>query len=494
MLRPLLFALTYTATAAAPNYQVYNGLNQVYNVALSKQNTTTVKYLGTLATPDHCAKACISTVERCWSFTWHNVSGTFHHQCFGLTSPRWSPTPDSTQIVSGIVEWPCRNDQDCSLNGRCDTQGHCQCDPSWMGARCQTLNLLPATHGAGYRGVDDGHNTSSWGGAVLKDETDGRYHMFAAEMTEHCGIGAWAQNSRIVHASSAAPGGAYQRDGVVWNVFSHEPEVVRGPNNEYVMYYTANIRSKHGVCNCCKTTSKCDGSTGPNDCPSGSSFLPERRRLDADPSYMSWSMSPNGPWSTPMQIFAGYRGSDTNFAPVILKNGSLVALWREWTNRGSRVYLATALDWKNASTYNQHLERGELFPDLGTAGTEDPFVWIDSNGHFHSVFHHMYGYRSSTQWWLDAVGGHAFSTDGIDWTYTGVAWGDPTTVDQGNVVHFMDGSAFRFTRRERPHLIFHANQSISHLITAAQYGEGKNPGARGDNGDASYTLVQPVRL
>ena len=28
--------------------------------------------------------------------------------------------------------------------------------------------------------------------AVLKDETDGRYHMFAAEMTEHCGIGAWA--------------------------------------------------------------------------------------------------------------------------------------------------------------------------------------------------------------------------------------------------------------------------------------------------------------
>ena len=61
-------------------------------------------------------------------------------------------------------------------------------------------------------------------------------------------------------------------------------------------------------------------------------------------------------------------------------------------------------------------------------------------------------------------------------------------------MHFMDGSAFRFTRRERPHLIFHANESISHLITAAQYGEGKNPGAQGDNGDASYTLVQPVRL
>ena len=40
--------------------------------------------------------------------------------------------------------------------------------------------------------------------------------------------------------------------------------------------------------------------------------------------------------------------------------------------RGSRVYLATASNWKDPATYNQHLDRGELFPDLGTAGTEDP--------------------------------------------------------------------------------------------------------------------------
>ena len=32
----------------------------------------------------------------------------------------------------------------------------------------------------------------SWGGAVLKGD-DGRFHMWAAEMTEHCGIGAWSQ-------------------------------------------------------------------------------------------------------------------------------------------------------------------------------------------------------------------------------------------------------------------------------------------------------------
>jgi hypothetical protein len=66
---------------------------------------------------------------------------------------------------------------------------------------------------------------------------------------------------------------------------------------------------------------------------------------------------------------------------------------------------------------------------------------------------------------------------------------------QGNIVNFTDGTAFRFTRRERPHLIFHSkNKSISHLINAAQYGTGKNPGVHGDNGDASYTFIQPVRI
>ena len=74
----------------------------------------------------------------------------------------------------------------------------------------------------------EGHNTSSWGGAVLKGG-DGQYHMWAAEMTEHCGIGTWQQNSRVIHATSTEPGGSYVRKDVVWEVFSHEPEVVPGP-------------------------------------------------------------------------------------------------------------------------------------------------------------------------------------------------------------------------------------------------------------------------
>ena len=499
-----------SASSASPNNPkviVYANQNQVFNVAQSRANTTTTKYLGTFGSAHDCQQACLNFAgpARCWSFTWHGPGssfGNFNQQCFAVTAPRWSPTPDAG-ATSGVVQWPCRDAKDCSLNGQCDAgTGACKCRPAWSGHRCETLNLVPATRGAGYRRVDGGHNTSSWGGAVLHDPVGGQWHMWAAEMTEHCGIGAWAQNSRVIHAVSDTPGGSYTRKDVTWEVFSHEPEVVRGDKGEYVMYFTAQLRSEHGACNCCQPggVSKCDGSTGPKDCGGGGGGGVLRRRGpphrlgDSDPSYMSWASSPDGPWSKPVQIFANYTGADTNFAPHIFADGSLVAIWREWTARGSRCYLATASDWRDPSTYAQHTAHGELWPDLGAAGTEDPFLYADPDdaSKLHAIFHHMYGFDSATQWWLDALGGHAFSDDrGKTWTYTGVAYGNATSTTRGNVVDWAGGGSFRFTRRERPHLIFDADGRVSHLTTAAQYGLAQTPGG-GANGDACYTLIQPV--
>ena len=143
------------------------------------------KYFGTFDTVDECKQACLGFAARCWSFTWHGPGssfGSFNRQCFGVTAPRWSPTPD-TGATTGVVQWPCRDDSDCSLNGKCGA-GVCACRPAWTGHRCERLRLEPATRGAGYRGVDGGHNTSSWGGAVLHDPVGGKWHMWAAEMTE----------------------------------------------------------------------------------------------------------------------------------------------------------------------------------------------------------------------------------------------------------------------------------------------------------------------
>jgi len=213
---------------------------------------------------------------------------------------------------------------------------------------------------------------------------------------------------------------------------------------------------------------------------------------------MSFTKDPNGNWSKPIQVFADYEGADTNFAPLILKNGSLVAMWRTWTATGSRMYLATGADWKDPSTYVQHHQ--ELFPDLGAAGTEDQFLYQDLDGNYHAVFHHMFGTGTQTQWWLDATGGHAFSRDGWTWTYTGVAWGNATAryntpEGQGATVHFTDGSASKFTRLERPHLAFTGNElrgDPTYLINSAQYGTGTDPGTGADNDDQCFTLIQPV--
>lgn len=491
----LASATVSLAETSVPSVKTYSSTSQVANVAVAGGNTTTIKYLGDSGSASNCQKACLAMGDRCWSYTYFEASyqdKDFAGQCFGVSAPRFSPTPEDG-ATTGVVEWPCRDNADCSMNGQC-SNGACKCDPAWSGLRCEQLNLVPAKRGAGYRGVDNGRNTSSWGGAVLKGE-DGKYHMWAAEMTEHCGIGAWAQNSRIIRAVSDTPGGEYKRAQVVYEVFSHEPEVVRGPNGEYIMYFTANLRSQHGDCNCCrKGQSKCDGSTGPGDCPSTAQLGAKgpARLGDTDGSYMSYSMSPEGPWSEPQPLFPGYVGSDTNFAPAILANGSLVALWRTWESvRGSRQYLATGADWNDTAGYVQH--KDELFPDLGPAGTEDQFLYVDKNGVFHSVFHHMYGYDSRYHWWLLALGGHAYSLDGKEWTYTGIAWGDPFDAKRGNVVEYDDGTTFRFTRRERPHLILDDEGNPTHLITAAQYGTGTDPGTTGDNGDASYTLVQEIK-
>ena len=118
--------------------------------------------------------------------------------------------------------------------------------------------------------------------------------------------------------------------------------------------------------------------------------------------------------------------------------------------------------------------------------------------------HPRYGTGTLDQWWLDATGGHAFSTNGWDWTYTGVAWGDAmarynTADGQGAVVEFEGKGTFTFTRLERPHLLF-ANGDGSqlqgdptHLICAAQYGNGTDPGTGALNDDATYTIVIPVQ-
>ena len=197
---------------------------------------------------------------------------------------------------------------------------------------------------------------------------------------------------------------------------------------------------------------------------------------------------------------------------------------RRWSSGGgSRVFVATATDWREPATYQMHryrtlendkapskkraakgqtrIRNAELFPDLGPAGAEDQFLYMDSDGNYHAVFHNMVGTDTKDHWWLLATGGHAWSRDGWNWTYTGVAWGNATARsdlpnEQGAFVTYRDGSPAHFTRVERPHLIF-AGAALrgdpEWLVSSIQYGGGMSPRRGLHERRRSFTLIQQVR-
>jgi hypothetical protein len=106
--------------------------------------------------------------------------------------------------------------------------------------------------------------------------------MFAAQMTNHCGINSWTRNSRIIHAVSDSPGGLFVPEEEVQPVFAHEPTVTRSPDGKWVMWYTTFLKtgvSRNTPCSCE------DGSTG-DDCTNG--------EMSKDPSYMIYAESPSG--------------------------------------------------------------------------------------------------------------------------------------------------------------------------------------------------------
>ena len=108
----------------------------------------------------------------------------------------------------------------------------------------QALALIPTPRTAGYQPVINAtapegfRNASTWGGQVMRHD-DGVYHMWAAQMSNNCGIWAWGQNSEVWHATSSSPFGPFYAQGpAISPAEAHEPIVARAPTGEYVMWYT----------------------------------------------------------------------------------------------------------------------------------------------------------------------------------------------------------------------------------------------------------------
>ncbi len=303
---------------------------------------------------------------------------------------------------------------------------------------------------------------------MLQDEVTGMWHMFASEITAHCGISAWTFNSRIVHATSPTLQGRFQRDSEFSGVFSHEPTAVRDPTTrEWAVFFTSAIPSGRAVCNCS------DGSS-----TQACRDLPKYGKQG--PTFVTWASSPAGPWAPPLELLSeGAREADTNLAPYIFPNGSLLGIWRTHPGvaPGSIPHLVKADDWKNASSYtwdNSPMLPLQLPEDVGL---EDPHLYRDSKGNFHALFH-AFSLNSSVS---GDFGGHAFSVDGLTWTWSGLCF--------DNNVTYQDGTGVAYLSRQRPHFVFQDGSAAPvGLTNGVVY---KDASTAGD--DACFTLFQPVR-
>ncbi len=354
--------------------------------------------------------------------------------------------------------------QNCSYNGTWNGTS-CDCVLGWNGIDCSILEVLPATPNTGYRPS----NTDSWGASIIKDDL-GTYHMWVSVIDNNCDIQYWARNSKVIHATSLNPEGPYVYQDDAFPVMAHEVDVKRGPNDTWVAFLTAGVDSNgdlaysnYGdpcVCNPStqQSTSKCDYGAS------------------TEPTVICTASSPYGPWSDPIVILKPdtlLDGIDANFSAVVHEDGNLVGLWRTYPS-GSQVHWVKASNYLDPSTYVWQEQETSLFPapydGFTSEGLEDMFVYYDEDQDiYHAIFHDMVAQEGKP--FYDGLG-HAYSSDGENWTYTGEA--------ANFTVNFTDGSTTT-SARARPHFLIEEGY-ITHLITAEQF----------DENNWSYTLVEPV--
>ena len=332
---------------------------------------------------------------------------------------------------------PCTGAASCSYNGVCAAGGGvaCACTPPWTGAACDVLDLLPldeASAQLGLQGSVAGERVSSWGGSVVGPDESGTYHMYAAEMGLFCGINTWLSNSLVVHATSPDPLSVpFTRRSVVQGAFAHEPIAVRAPSGEYVVFFSAVLPPLPLPV---KGGQPCEG------CSDGVSLAScgtdaNRNASVMLPTYMVFSADPDGPWSAPQMVPGTDVYADSNFAPWINADGSLVALTR------GAIYRAAS--WRNLSTYAQ----AGRWRDQG----EDPFIWRNADGVYHGIIHVG---RPNTH------GLHYFSLDGVEWVASaGFAY--------TSVLQFRNGTSVNLACRERPHVVHDAAGRLVALTNGA---------------------------
>ena len=343
------------------------------------------------------------------------------------------------------VHSACSVDEDCSLNGVCQSAS-CVCDPGWIGSDCGVLDLSPVERWTGYNhtnatGPDyytTGRGNSSWGGHIVQDPSDDRlFHLIIAQFAHGCGLDAWRPFSVIIRAESrTGPRGPYTWVQDLFEEFHHNPTTIWSPaDKKYLIYFIG------------------EDVTVPSTCIA-ESFT----------NVISVSSSTNlRQWTEPQQVVV-----QTNPAP-----------WPLWSDANHTSAMLLGVESNNiyyAGNYTA-IYNLAVKPNLKN-NTEDPFLWRDKRGHWHFLNHDLIDH-DETGARGPHVGSHAFARDWEGpWTFS-------QTIAYTTKVTFTDGTTLDYYRRERPKLYFSNDGNMTPLYLL-------NGVSERDNSAASYTLIQPI--
>ena len=340
----------------------------------------------------------------------------------------------------------CLTDLGCSLNGVCQW-GKCICDPPWKDSEwrwispvehCSVLKVahLPDDYIPAYGGGPHRKSTAwypqqaltSWGGNMIYDKNDQKYHLFVSAMSRGQGLQAWMNVSEIHHATAEDPLQQFKKRKVVRKKEAHNASPIRTPDGTWLIFYM------------------------------GKNVNQTRR------AHVAASDSVDGPWrNIPFDISINC----TTPAPVYAPNNTLYCV----CSNHSWVIFKTEDVFSGQWHYVTKIE----FPSSWGASAdriylknEDPYLYFDSRGNWHLLCH-RYDYRNGFPFNPNAtkpllVSGHAYSRNGFEWHF------NRAQQPYDAVIRFDNGTTQHFSTFERPHLVFGSpdGKTATHLVVAAQ--------------------------
>lgn len=319
-----------------------------------------------------------------------------------------------------------------------------------------------------------------WGSSVVKDDTDGRYHMFVSRWPKtlpfHPG---WMVASEVVHAVSETPEGPYifsdvalgARGAQYWDGQSiHNPRVLKHKDT-YVMFYMGSTHPFADI-------------TDPKVLTLSSPYAVvgrSNKRIG-----IATSKSPYGPWirrdkpvlETRPDTFYSFLTS--NPAPWINEDGSVVLIfksrkYREAFPYHSDMYIGLA----KADHYEGPYEVAMDEPIFGidrVGEIEDPFIWRDASG-YHLIAKDQRGKITRHR----HAGVLAHSLDAVTWHL------DEDPLAYVKEIQWNDGQEIKMGQLERPFGLIQDGR-LTHLFFATMDG----PGGFG-NSTRSWNMVVPLK-